>query len=556
MSYQVLARKWRPRAFADVVGQRHVLKALVNALDSERLHHAYLFTGTRGVGKTTLARIFAKALNCEQGISAEPCGQCASCKEMDEGRFIDLIEVDAASRTKVEDTRELLDNVQYAPSRGRYKVYLIDEVHMLSKSSFNALLKTLEEPPPNIVFLLATTDPQKVPVTVLSRCLQFNLRRLSPELIQNHLKVVLDRESIPADDNSLLEIARSADGSMRDALSLLDQGIAYGGGRLEKDDIRQMLGTIDDSSLDMILRGLAVGDGGAVIEGVEQVAECVESFSGDFARLLDDVLTVLHRISMTQTVPESLSKGDQFYDLIHDLAEAMTPATVQLYYQIGLIGRRDLHLSPTPRMGIEMTLLRMLAYRLDDVVAGKPSRRVNKKTEVRPNKPASVEQDSPSRSLSGEVVSSRVDIPAETDSPGDIPDNSVASDWHVMSAGLKINGMAKMLASHCVLDSVTGDDIVLRLDSHHAHLLNPPLKQRLEEALRDALGKERCRLDILVGSLSEGETPASRQKRESDERNTQAEKEILEDQGVRNLKDVFNARIVSGSVRPLDGQAG
>lgn len=359
MSYQVLARKWRPRRFIETVGQEHVLKALVNALDENRLHHAYLFTGTRGVGKTSIARLFAKALNCQEGVSSEPCGRCSSCIEIAEGRFVDLIEVDAASRTKVEDTRELLENVQYAPTQGRYKVYLIDEVHMLSTSSFNALLKTLEEPPPHVKFLLATTDPQKLPVTILSRCLQFNLKNMAPEKIVSHLQFVLGEESIPFDDASLWLIARSADGSMRDALSLTDQAIAFGSGSLSEDDVRAMLGTIDHRLVFDLLDAIVAGDGKATIDRVAAMAE----FSPDFSGVLAEMISILHRVALAQVVPSAIdnSLGDQAQ--VQALAAKVRAEEVQLYYQIALTGRRDLPMSPNPREALEMCLLRMLAFR-------------------------------------------------------------------------------------------------------------------------------------------------------------------------------------------------
>lgn len=362
MSYQVLARKWRPRRFVETVGQEHVLKALVNALDEDRLHHAYLFTGTRGVGKTSIARLFAKALNCEEGVSSEPCGKCSACTEIAEGRFVDLIEVDAASRTKVEDTRELLENVQYAPTQGRYKVYLIDEVHMLSTSSFNALLKTLEEPPPHIKFLLATTDPQKLPVTILSRCLQFNLKNMAPEKIVSHLQFVLGEEKIPFDDASLWLIARSAEGSMRDALSLTDQAIAFGSGSLREDDVRAMLGTIDHRLVFELLDSLVAGDGKGIINRIAAMAE----FSPDFGGVLAEMISILHRVAVCQVVPEAIdnSLGDQ--QQVQSLAQRVRAEEIQLYYQIALTGRKDLPMNPNPREALEMTLLRMLAFRPAD----------------------------------------------------------------------------------------------------------------------------------------------------------------------------------------------
>ena len=362
MSYQVLARKWRPRSFADMVGQAHVVRALGNALDQDRLHHAYLFTGTRGVGKTTLARILAKALNCEAGVSSTPCCQCPSCREIDEGRFVDLLEVDAASRTRVDQTRELLDNVPFAPVKGRFKVYLIDEVHMFSTSSFNALLKTLEEPPPHVKFLLATTDPQKVPVTVLSRCLQFNLKRLVPEEIGAQLAHILTVEGLPYEDQALALLARAADGSMRDGLSLLDQAIAFGGGRVGADDIRAMLGTVGrDMSLNL-LSALASRDGARLLAEVGRIHELTPDFGG----LLQELLGFLHRIALFQQVPATLAADDPERETLEALARVLAPEDLQLFYQIALLGQADLPLAPDPRTGMEMVLLRMLAFRPAD----------------------------------------------------------------------------------------------------------------------------------------------------------------------------------------------
>ena len=362
MSYQVLARKWRPRSFREMVGQTHVLKALINALDSQRLHHAYLFTGTRGVGKTTIARIIAKCLNCETGITSTPCGTCSVCREIDEGRFVDLIEIDAASRTKVEDTRELLDNVQYAPSRGRFKVYLIDEVHMLSSHSFNALLKTLEEPPPYVKFILATTDPQKLPATILSRCLQFSLKNMTPERVVEHLTHVLGVENVPFEDDALWLLGRAADGSMRDAMSLTDQAIAFGEGKVMAADVRAMLGTLDHGQVYDVLHALLDGDAKGLLEAVRHLAEQGPDWNG----VLSEILNVLHRVAIAQALPEGVDNGHGDRDRVLALAQALPAEDVQFYYQMGLIGRRDLPLAPDPRGGFEMVLLRMLAFRPAD----------------------------------------------------------------------------------------------------------------------------------------------------------------------------------------------
>lgn len=364
MSYQVLARKWRPRIFREMVGQEHVLQALINALDHNRLHHAYLFTGTRGVGKTTIARILAKCLNCETGVSSEPCGQCSSCREIAEGRFVDLIEVDAASRTKVEDTRELLENVQYSPTRGRYKVYLIDEVHMLSNSSFNALLKTLEEPPPHVKFLLATTDPQKLPMTILSRCLQFNLKNMNPERIVQHLKYVLEQELVPFEESALWHLGRAADGSMRDAMSLTDQAISYGSGKITETEVSAMLGTIDQAAVYKIVTALAAQDTRAALAAVDAMSEQAP----DYANALAEILSVLHRIAIAQALPEAVDNSYGDRERILGFAQQIASEDVQLFYQVALLGRRDLPLAPDMRAGFEMVLLRMLAFKPQGVI--------------------------------------------------------------------------------------------------------------------------------------------------------------------------------------------
>ncbi|MRT34503.1 DNA polymerase III subunit gamma/tau [Xylella fastidiosa] len=363
MSYLVLARKWRPKRFAELVGQEHVVRALSNALESGRLHHAFLFTGTRGVGKTTIARIFAKSLNCEQGTSADPCGRCTACLDIDVGRYIDLLEIDAASNTGVDDVREMIENAQYMPSRGKFKVYLIDEVHMLSKAAFNALLKTLEEPPPHVKFLLATTDPQKLPVTVLSRCLQFNLKRLDEEQIQRQIAKILTAEQITADDAAIIELSKAADGSLRDGLSLLDQAIAYAGGTLREGAVRDMLGTVDRTQVEVMLAALIAGDGDRLLRVIATLAE----FSPDWSGVLEALAEALHRIQVQQLVPSVVFAGDGLNVAL--LAEQTQPEVVQLWYQMAINGRHDLHLAPSPRVGFEMAVLRMLAFRPVPVVA-------------------------------------------------------------------------------------------------------------------------------------------------------------------------------------------
>lgn len=359
MSYQVLARKWRPKNFREMVGQEHVLQALVNALDHDRLHHAYLFTGTRGVGKTTIARILAKCLNCERGVSSEPCGECSACLEIAEGRSVDLLEVDAASRTKVEDTRELLDNVQYAPTHARYKVYLIDEVHMLSTHSFNALLKTLEEPPPHVKFLLATTDPQKLPATILSRCLQFNLKNMPPEQIVGHLGNVLEQELVAFEEPALWLLARSAAGSMRDALSLTDQAIAFGSGKVLEGDVRSMLGSVDLNFVYQLLEGISAGEPRQLLDIVRHMGE----HAPDFEASLDELISLVHRVAIAQLVPDAIDNSWGDAGRVAQIAQSISAEDAQLFYQIALNGKRDITLAPDPRSGFEMILLRMLAFR-------------------------------------------------------------------------------------------------------------------------------------------------------------------------------------------------
>jgi len=359
MSYQVLARKWRPRSFEDMVGQEHVLQALIHALENQRLHHAYLFTGTRGVGKTTIGRLLARCLNCETGVTPHPCGKCANCREIQAGRFVDLIEIDAASRTGVDDMRELTDNVQYAPTRGRYKVYLIDEVHMLTNQSFNAFLKTLEEPPEHVKFLLATTDPQKLPVTVLSRCLQFNLKRMTPEHIVGHLRHVLTEEGIPFEDQALWLLARAADGSMRDALSLTDQAIAFGNQKVSSADVSNMLGTINQQDIESIVEALVERDGPGLMREIARISQ----FAPDYSVILTDLMSLFHRVTLEQVVPGSADNSMGDAEQVRSLARRLSAEDAQLFYQTALIGRKDLEITPDARMGFEMTLLRMLAFR-------------------------------------------------------------------------------------------------------------------------------------------------------------------------------------------------
>ena len=539
MSYLVLARKWRPKTFADTVGQEHVLKALVNALDSGRLHHAYLFTGTRGVGKTTIARILAKALNCEKGVTSEPCGECSACREIDEGRFVDLIEVDAASKTKVDDTRDLLDNVQYAPSRGRYKVYLIDEVHMLSTSSFNALLKTLEEPPPHVKFLLATTDPQKLPVTVLSRCLQFNLKRLTPKLIQDRLAHICEAEGIDAETPALAMLARAADGSLRDALSLLDQAIAYCGGKVDEESLALMLGTIDRDHVIRLLNYLAADDAAAIID---LVAELDEQFP-DYARLLEDLARMLQRIAVYQLVGAADADDEIAEKVLSDLAGLFEPADVQLFYQTALTGRRDLPLAPDPRSGAEMTLLRMLAFKPAAASAASvaPTGSADKPVAARPGK-------TPSPARSAASAAQPATGVAKTAAAG--TNGWQDPDWNALMNELGLTGSLRMLAGNCALDKRDGNTVYFRLDPRSDSLLTRQRKEALAAALSKYFGEELV-VDIKIAK-STPETPHEQENRIADERIVAAQKSLESDPNVQTLKNMFGAELKTDSIEPLD----
>lgn len=549
MSYQVLARKWRPRKFEEMVGQQHVLRALINALDHDRLHHAYLFSGTRGVGKTTIARILAKSLNCEQGVSSSPCGECATCREVDEGRFVDLIEVDAASRTKVDETRELLDNVQYAPTRGRYKVYLIDEVHMFSNHSFNALLKTLEEPPPHVKFLLATTDPQKLPVTILSRCLQFNLKSLAQEPIRDHLAHIMAEEGVPFEPAALQQLARAAQGSMRDALSLLDQAIAYGGGDLKDDDVCTMLGVIGQHYVVDLLDALAADDATAVLECVQRMSEQTVNYEAALA----DVLSMLQRMAIAQVVPQAVddTMGDK--DTVLRLAGQFSAEDIQLYYQVALLGRRDLNLSPDLRGGFEMIMLRMLAFRPVGEGESAPARQAEKKI-IKPvvKRPAAAAAAVETIETSEAVVDVSPPV-AQVSEAAARPAYSVPADtgdWASIVESLNLGGFEHQLAVNCCLLSREGNNFNLTLSSEHAQLHNDRFESRIREALQSAFGKE-ARLTIEVG-VQTVETPAQLQAQARDERQQQAETAIADDSIVQSLQERFGASVQAGSVKPID----
>jgi DNA polymerase-3 subunit gamma/tau len=533
MSYVVLARKWRPKNFSEMVGQEHVLRALENALDSGKVHHAFLFTGTRGVGKTTVARILAKSLNCENGVSANPCGACAACREIDAGRFVDLIEVDAASRTKVDDTRELLDNVQYAPTRGRYKVYLIDEVHMLSNHSFNALLKTLEEPPPHVKFLLATTDPHKLPVTVLSRCLQFSLKRLSVALIVERLKFIAAAEALQHEPAALVLLARAADGSLRDALSLLDQLIAFGGSALSEANARAMLGTIDRGHVGRIIDALARQDGPGLIAEVERL----DQDAPDYDRALVEVAAFLQRIAIVQIVPGAAADDEEFdADELARLALALAAEDVQLYYQIALAGRRDLAMAPEPRAGFEMTLLRMLAFRPD---VG----------------------DAPQRSAGAASVGVRASgaatavpapaAPAPT-AVAPVPGPPVMSPqpehWPALIDAAPLTGMVRQFALNCVPASFEAGVLKLRLDADTDARRTKQIEDRLVQGLSKYWGRE---IRIAYEASGTGLASAARQRLlAAQDRVEAAAAAFSEDPAVKGLRERFGAEVEVGSVKP------
>ena len=585
MSYQALARKWRPKTFDQVIGQAHVVSALSNGLDNQRVHHAFLFTGTRGVGKTTLARIFAKALNCEQGIGSTPCGQCVPCRGVDQGNFIDLIEVDAASRTKVDDTRELLDNVQYTPSQGRFKIYLIDEVHMLSTHSFNALLKTLEEPPEHVKFLLATTDPQKLPATILSRCIQFNLKAMDIGRLTAQLEKILEAEGIDYDQPALLILARSANGSVRDALSLLDQGIAFGNGEVRTGQIRAMLGMIDEQFTGQLLTQVCLGQGGEALETVAAMA----LRSVDFSAALDEILTALHNISLYQINPQAVEwKGVDSADLA-PLAGQVDGELLQLIYQIALIGKRDLGLAPDPRSGFEMVLLRMIAFRpaagrvggearlgqakgpeTKKPEAEKPE---TKKTETKKhsrqaaNPKAKIStKNAPAKTSAGAIAESNVgqeDSPTAESSDDAVAETAAAEcnftlaqlgdgdHWAAYIEQSGLSGLVREMAMNMMPESVSDNTLRLRLDAGHGHLLNPGRVKKIEQQLAERLSLP-LKLTVVVaeaGAATE-ETPSRQRARAGREKQQAAEQTFQHDPKVQELVDLFDAEIVSDSIRP------
>lgn len=572
MTYQVLARKWRPKNFKEMAGQGHVLKTLINSLENDRLHHAYLFTGTRGVGKTTIARILARCLNCEEGVTSEPCGKCSACTEIDEGRFIDLIEVDAASRTKVEDTRELLDNVQYSPSRGRFKVYLIDEVHMLSGHSFNALLKTLEEPPPHVKFLLATTDPQKLPVTVLSRCLQFNLKNISPERLVEHIKHILDEEKVPFEEPALWQLGRAAQGSVRDCLTLLDQAIAYCEGNITDTQVRAFLGTIDQSVIHELVDALVAQNAATVLKIIETAAD----HAPDFSTVLADLLSYLHRVAIAQVVPDGIdnSQGDRKRVLDHALE--IPAETLQLYYQVALKSREDMPFAIDARSGLEMALLRMLAFipagvphlpgqslqaddseSADQTVKKKPpvnesvighSKTVRTRVEIPQEVDLKPEPESPAKPLKekksapptepvhlGELSKERVDL-----------ESLKPELWIQLFYQLGLDGITRSIAANCLLDKVEGKHVWLTLDESQTSVFNEEQQRRIKAAFDDYFQKD-ILLEVLTGIITT-ETPAAWRERMDRERLQAAIVTFENDETVKEIIERFSASIQTGSI--------
>jgi DNA polymerase-3 subunit gamma/tau len=508
MSYQVLARKWRPRTFESLVGQEHVVRALAHALDQKRLHHAYLFTGTRGVGKTTLARILAKSLNCETGISSKPCGKCSACVEIDAGRFVDLIEVDAATNTKVDEMRQLLENAVYSPTRGRFKVYVIDEVHMLSTSAFNAMLKTLEEPPEHVKFILATTDPQKIPVTVLSRCLQFNLKQMPAPAIAGRLAQILGEEKIPAEQEALRLLAHSARGSMRDALSLLDQAIAHGGGKVASVEVRAMLGAIDDEFLLRIAEALAQGDAKGALAAADSMQERNVSFDG----ALRELAALFHRIALARTAPAALADEGGERERVIELAQALDPEDVQLYYQIAIHGRQDLPFAPDEYAGFTMALMRMLAFRAEAAEGGRP--------------PAEGEGAKPARTPAASAAPA-----AHAATP------PTQADWPNLVRSLGLTGLAGQLAQASELVRASEGEIELRVPPAAKHLAERTYQDKLRASLESRFGRP-VRLAVKVGETA-GNTARDK-----------ASASINGDAFVKDLVENFDATIVESSIKP------
>lgn len=544
MSYQVLARKWRPKSFSTLVGQDHVVRALTNALEQQRLHHAYLFTGTRGVGKTTLARILAKSLNCQTGITATPCGVCDTCIEIDKGRFIDLIEVDAASNTQVDAMRDLLDNAQYAPTSGRFKVYIIDEVHMLSKSAFNAMLKTLEEPPAHVKFILATTDPQKVPVTVLSRCLQFNLRQMATSTIVDHLQNILNQEHIAFETTAIHLIARAAAGSMRDALSLTDQAIAYGNQTVNEAEVRSMLGAIDQSYLYDIIHALLNQDSAGLIEKAKQM----DARSISFEAALNDLAALLHQIAIVQNSPESIAQDLPERTALLALASKISAETLQLYYQICILGRRDISLAPDEYAGFTMTLIRMLAFSPNENTAQKPA----------PKQTVATSATMPSSSSARESIAKpMIEVPQATiqlaeENNTAISDSTESAttfngDWRSLVENKLKLGLARALAQNCEMIRYDESSITLRVAESQKHLASPNYQDKLSGAIDAHFGRK-IKLHFEIGQ--DANTPAKQIAIEKATVQSNAETAILQDGFVQALISDFGATIIPNSIKP------
>ena len=590
MSYQVLARKWRPQTFNDLVGQEHVVQALANGLDQDRIHHAFLLTGTRGVGKTTIARILAKCLNCETGVSSTPCGECGSCTDLDEGRFVDMLEIDAASKTKVDDTRELLETVQYTPTRGRFKVYIIDEVHMLSGHSFNALLKTLEEPPPHVKFVLATTDPQKLPITILSRCLRFSLTRLMPAQIGERLGKILLAESIKADQSAIMRIARAADGSMRDGLSLLDQAIAFGGGSLKDDDVASMLGSIDHAHIAVIIDALANADANALLEVVNELT----LQSRNLESVLDELAEAMHRLVMIHAAPGFRDPERDDWDSMVELAQRISSEDAQLYYQIAITGRRDLGIAPDPRTGLEMTLMRMLAFRparfqpvpgegevsVAASTVGKDTASTSATTAARPGGEIPVTGKSEAAKAARQAsdalgIAEQQDIPelpglekagtpektdtlekvgtqkkADTPEKAGTPEKSEPlQDWHSLQTSLELSGAARELARNLQLESADEKLWKFLLPDTLQHLGSSSVVRNLQSALSARLGHT-VLLDLHTASEPLQSVAAEAERAET-HRVSEAERAIGEDPTVQEMKKKFGAKVVPDSIQPL-----
>lgn len=567
MSHQVLARKWRPKSFETLVGQPHVVRALTNALEQQRIHHAYLFTGTRGVGKTTLARIIAKSLNCETGITAKPCGVCNACTEIDKGRFVDLLEVDAASNTQVDAMRELLENAQYAPTSGRFKVYIIDEVHMLSKSAFNAMLKTLEEPPAHVKFILATTDPQKVPVTVLSRCLQFNLRQIASPTIITHLQDVLTQENIPFELTGVQLIARAAEGSMRDALSLTDQAIAYGNQAVNEADVRSMLGAIDQSYLFDIINALMNEDGAALIAKAQEM----EARSISFEAALNDLAKLLHQIAIAQTVPESISPDFPERETLLQLAQTLSAEQLQLYYQIALLGGRDISLAPDEYAGFTMSLLRMLAFSPAESFSAQKKNSVNPtvapavtttqapvrnavaalqetKQQIEMTKPAAATHQPAIEPI---VVETSIEpsstLTEEDEAPASDKSSAFDGNWRTLiERHLKL-GIARALAQNCEMLSYDENSITLRVAEEQKHLISATYQEKLSTAINNHFNKK-IKLHFKIDN--EANTPAKQQAEEKAVIQSTAEEAIMNDAFVKALIQDLDAKIIPNSIKP------